>query len=168
MSLQAQPWENTRELTTRSYFARRSRRQIFLFLCLLLVCKVHSSVTGFQTAREREKSIQCFSTCSALVFWKKNKKKKLFSFCLRLFALKFCAKVRKRKWAEMVPQQQDSPTSSGIPLLGSLLVDKNSTTPYSDATQVNFSECQVWLLCVDRHYFFGDKWKMQFIYALQL
>ncbi|XP_012285426.1 transcription factor SOX-11 [Orussus abietinus] len=35
----------------------------------------------------------------------------------------------------MVPQQQDSPSSSGIPLFGSLLVDKNSTTPYSDATQ---------------------------------
>ncbi|KAL7297394.1 hypothetical protein TKK_0009776 [Trichogramma kaykai] len=37
----------------------------------------------------------------------------------------------------MVPQQQDSPSSSGIPLFGSLLVDKNSSTPYSDATQVN-------------------------------
>lgn len=36
----------------------------------------------------------------------------------------------------MVPQQQDSPSSSGIPMFGSLLVDKNSTTPYSDATQV--------------------------------
>ncbi|XP_015593742.1 transcription factor sox-2 [Cephus cinctus] len=35
----------------------------------------------------------------------------------------------------MVPQQQDSPSSSGIPLFGSLLVDKHSTTPYSDATQ---------------------------------
>ncbi|XP_078034913.1 uncharacterized protein LOC144468961 [Augochlora pura] len=35
----------------------------------------------------------------------------------------------------MVPQQQDSPTSSGIPMFGSLLVDKNSATPYSDATQ---------------------------------
>ncbi|XP_054012095.1 transcription factor SOX-4-like [Hylaeus anthracinus] len=35
----------------------------------------------------------------------------------------------------MVPQQQDSPSSSGIPMFGSLLVDKNSTTPYSDATQ---------------------------------
>nr|KAF7404434.1 hypothetical protein H0235_015128 [Vespula pensylvanica] len=37
----------------------------------------------------------------------------------------------------MVPQQQDSPSSSGIPMFGSLLVDKNSATPYSDATQVN-------------------------------
>lgn len=36
----------------------------------------------------------------------------------------------------MVPQQQDSPSSSGMPLFGSLLVDKNSSTPYSDATQV--------------------------------
>ncbi|KZC06427.1 Putative transcription factor SOX-14 [Dufourea novaeangliae] len=35
----------------------------------------------------------------------------------------------------MVPQQQDSPSSSGIPMFGSLLVDKNSATPYSDATQ---------------------------------
>lgn len=35
----------------------------------------------------------------------------------------------------MVPQQQDSPSSSGMPLFGSLLVDKNSSTPYSDATQ---------------------------------
>ncbi|KOC63333.1 Putative transcription factor SOX-14 [Habropoda laboriosa] len=35
----------------------------------------------------------------------------------------------------MVPQQQDSPSSSGIPMFGSLLVDKNSLTPYSDATQ---------------------------------
>ncbi|XP_011314883.1 transcription factor SOX-4 [Fopius arisanus] len=35
----------------------------------------------------------------------------------------------------MVPQQQDSPTNSGMPLFGSLLVDKNSSTPYSDATQ---------------------------------
>ncbi|XP_020709655.2 transcription factor sem-2 [Athalia rosae] len=35
----------------------------------------------------------------------------------------------------MVPQQQDSPSSSGIPLFGSQLVDKNSPTPYSDATQ---------------------------------
>lgn len=40
----------------------------------------------------------------------------------------------------MVPQQQDSPSSSGIPMFGSLLVDKNSATPYSDATQVcNFN-----------------------------
>lgn len=38
----------------------------------------------------------------------------------------------------MVPQQQDSPSSSGIPLFGSQLVDKNSVTPYSDATQVSF------------------------------
>ncbi|XP_043486766.1 transcription factor SOX-4-like isoform X2 [Polistes fuscatus] len=36
---------------------------------------------------------------------------------------------------KMVPQQQDSPSSSGIPMFGSLLVDKNSSTPYSDATQ---------------------------------
>ncbi|XP_063981470.1 transcription factor Sox-11-A-like [Diachasmimorpha longicaudata] len=35
----------------------------------------------------------------------------------------------------MVPQQQDNPTNSGMPLFGSLLVDKNSSTPYSDATQ---------------------------------
>ncbi|XP_015183522.1 PREDICTED: transcription factor SOX-11-like [Polistes dominula] len=35
----------------------------------------------------------------------------------------------------MVPQQQDSPSSSGIPMFGSLLVDQNSPTPYSDATQ---------------------------------
>lgn len=36
----------------------------------------------------------------------------------------------------MVPQQQDSPSSSGQPTFGSLLIDKNSSTPYSDATQV--------------------------------
>lgn len=41
----------------------------------------------------------------------------------------------------MVPQQgdlsrSDSPSSSGIPMFGSQLVDKNSSTPYSDATQV--------------------------------
>lgn len=42
----------------------------------------------------------------------------------------------------MVPQQgdlvrSDSPTSSnGLPLFGSQLVDKNSATPYTDATQV--------------------------------
>lgn len=40
----------------------------------------------------------------------------------------------------MVPQQNlddrsDSPTSSGLPVFGSLLIDKNSSTPYSDATQ---------------------------------
>ncbi|XP_014485770.1 PREDICTED: uncharacterized protein PB18E9.04c-like [Dinoponera quadriceps] len=35
----------------------------------------------------------------------------------------------------MVPQQQDSPSTSGLPTFGSLLVDKNSATPYSDATQ---------------------------------
>lgn len=42
----------------------------------------------------------------------------------------------------MVPQQGDlgrsvSPSSSGIPMFGSQLVDKNSSTPYSDATQVS-------------------------------
>lgn len=37
---------------------------------------------------------------------------------------------------KMVPQQQDSPSNTGIPMFGSLLVDKNSSTPYSDATQV--------------------------------
>lgn len=42
----------------------------------------------------------------------------------------------------MVPQQSldasrsDSPTSSGLPMFGSQLIDKNSATPYSDATQV--------------------------------
>ncbi|XP_060523616.1 transcription factor sem-2-like [Cylas formicarius] len=41
----------------------------------------------------------------------------------------------------MVPQQgmdasrSESPSSSGLPLFGSQLVDKNSSTPYSDATQ---------------------------------
>lgn len=41
----------------------------------------------------------------------------------------------------MVPQQNmestrsETPTS-GLPLFGSQLVDKNSSTPYSDATQV--------------------------------
>ncbi|XP_029676573.1 mucin-5AC-like [Formica exsecta] len=36
----------------------------------------------------------------------------------------------------MVPTQQDSPSNSGIPIVfGSLLVDQNSPTPYSDATQ---------------------------------
>lgn len=43
----------------------------------------------------------------------------------------------------MVPQQNidgsrsETPTNSGLhPLFGSQLVDKNSSTPYSDATQV--------------------------------
>lgn len=45
----------------------------------------------------------------------------------------------------MVPQQgdtsrSDSPTSSGLPMFGSQLVDKNSSTPYSDATQVRNSQ----------------------------
>lgn len=45
----------------------------------------------------------------------------------------------------MVPQQgldavrSDSPTSSGLPMFGSQLVDKNSATPYSDATQVGLN-----------------------------
>lgn len=38
----------------------------------------------------------------------------------------------------MVPQQQDNPANSGSQLFGSLMIDKNSATPYSDATQVNF------------------------------
>lgn len=43
---------------------------------------------------------------------------------------------------DMVPQQNmdasrsETPTSSGQPLFGSQMVDKNSSTPYSDATQV--------------------------------
>ncbi|XP_059062780.1 transcription factor Sox-12-like [Achroia grisella] len=41
---------------------------------------------------------------------------------------------------KMVPQQVSdvrslSPTSSGVPVFGSQLVDKNSSTPYTDATQ---------------------------------
>lgn len=44
-------------------------------------------------------------------------------------------KKKKKICLKMVPQQQDSPSSSGMPLFGSLLVDKNSSTPYSDATQ---------------------------------
>lgn len=45
----------------------------------------------------------------------------------------------------MVPQQNlddrsDSPTSSGLPVFGSQLVDKDSSTPYSDATQVGIFE----------------------------
>lgn len=41
----------------------------------------------------------------------------------------------------MVPQQQsdatrsNSPTSSGLPMFGSQLINKNSSTPYTDATQ---------------------------------
>ncbi|CAH2089913.1 unnamed protein product [Euphydryas editha] len=40
----------------------------------------------------------------------------------------------------MVPQQISdvrslTPTSSGVPVFGSQLVDKNSSTPYTDATQ---------------------------------
>ncbi|KPI94521.1 hypothetical protein RR46_05773 [Papilio xuthus] len=40
----------------------------------------------------------------------------------------------------MVPQQVSevrslTPTSSGVPVFGSQLVDKNSSTPYTDATQ---------------------------------
>lgn len=48
-------------------------------------------------------------------------------------------KTAKTALASMVPQQQDSPSSSGQPTFGSLLVDKNSSTPYSDATQVIFT-----------------------------
>lgn len=33
--------------------------------------------------------------------------------------------------------RSESPSSSGVPLFGSQLVDKNSATPYSDATQVS-------------------------------
>lgn len=44
---------------------------------------------------------------------------------------------------KMVPQQvtelrSASPTGSGGPVFGSQLVDKNSSTPYTDATQVSF------------------------------
>lgn len=43
---------------------------------------------------------------------------------------------------KMVPQQVSevrslTPTSSGVPVFGSQLVDKNSSTPYTDATQVS-------------------------------
>ena len=43
----------------------------------------------------------------------------------------------------MVPQQSDAsrsstPTSSGIPMFGSQLINKNSSTPYTDATQVSW------------------------------
>ncbi|KAF7384388.1 hypothetical protein HZH66_012638 [Vespula vulgaris] len=48
----------------------------------------------------------------------------------------------------MVPQQQDSPSSSGIPMFGSLLVDKNSATPYSDATQVRTHSLFIYLLFI--------------------
>lgn len=35
--------------------------------------------------------------------------------------------------------RSESPSSSvGVPLFGSQLIDKNSATPYSDATQVSF------------------------------
>ena len=57
-----------------------------------------------------------------------------------LFIIDFSSwrlKLLYKEEEKMVPQQQDSPSSSGIPLFGSLLVDKNSSTPYSDATQVN-------------------------------
>lgn len=42
----------------------------------------------------------------------------------------------------MVPQQVSdvrslTPTSSGLPVFGSQLIDKNSSTPYTDATQVS-------------------------------
>lgn len=60
----------------------------------------------------------------------------------------------------MVPQQNDtsrsnSPTvtglSVGLPMFGSLLVDKNSSTPYSDATQVSeMSICFFYFLFVCR------------------
>lgn len=43
------------------------------------------------------------------------------------------------KFLKMVPQGEllrlDSPSSSGQPLFGSQIIDKNSSTPYSDATQ---------------------------------
>lgn len=37
--------------------------------------------------------------------------------------------------------ETENPTTSGLPVFGSQLVDKNSSTPYSDATQVGW-----WLL----------------------
>lgn len=49
----------------------------------------------------------------------------------------------------MVPQQVSdarsmTPTSSsGAPLFGSQLVDKNSSTPYTDATQVSTSDLEI-------------------------
>lgn len=55
----------------------------------------------------------------------------------------------------MVPQQgldggrSDSPTSSGLPMFGSQLVDKNSLTPYSDATQVGASS---YFYTINTHY----------------
>lgn len=50
----------------------------------------------------------------------------------------------------MVPQQNmdgsrsETPTNSGLPIFGSQLVDKNSSTPYSDATQVGL---MIFYLC---------------------
>lgn len=48
-----------------------------------------------------------------------------------------------RFFLDMVPQQNmdsssrsEIPTTSAVPMFGSQLVDKNSSTPYSDATQV--------------------------------
>lgn len=67
------------------------------------------------------KKVQCFVTL--FIFW-------------ILFGAWFFLQTKKR--GKMVPQQQDSPSSSGMPLFGSLLVDKNSSTPYSDATQVKW------------------------------
>lgn len=55
----------------------------------------------------------------------------------------------------MVPQQgldagrSDSPTSSGLPLFGSQLIDKNSSTPYSDATQVGLKKLFFLILSCD-------------------
>lgn len=50
--------------------------------------------------------------------------------------------------SDMVPQQNmdasrsDTPTGGvSQPLFGSQLVDKNSSTPYSDATQVGLDDC---------------------------
>jgi len=48
----------------------------------------------------------------------------------------------------MVPQQNDSsrsssPTSSGIPMFGSQLINKNSSTPYTDATQVSSNRLDI-------------------------
>lgn len=54
----------------------------------------------------------------------------------------------------MVPQQNmdgsrsETPTNSGLPLFGSQLVDKNSSTPYSDATQVGRWFCEYSDFCV--------------------
>jgi hypothetical protein len=75
----------------------------------------------------------------------------------------------------MVPQQNDSsrsssPTSSGIPMFGSQLINKNSSTPYTDATQVSCNRLDIpqnELWCDNRSDLFKPKNKKGIMWVLE-